>query len=489
MGDVQLVVNGIELHQIHDYLWEIPRQGGMRVPGRIYTSRQMIEKYLSGDESLKQVINVAHLPGIQKYSLAMPDIHWGYGFPIGGVAATDVEEGVISPGGVGYDINCGVRLARTGLTLKDVSKRMEKIVEDLFRTVPTGVGSSGAIRKLSAKEVKKILEEGSYWAVEQGYGTAEDIEYTEEKGRMAMANPDAVSPRAIERGQDQAGTLGSGNHFLEVDVVEEIYDAAVAETFGLFIDQIVVIIHSGSRGLGYQVCDDYIRVLMKALPGFGITLPDKQLVCAPIQSREGQNYLGAMAAAANFAWNNRQIIMDLTRRSLKKTLKISDADLDFHLVYDVAHNIAKIEEHEINGERKTVCVHRKGATRAFPPGHEQIPERYRQVGQPVLIPGDMGRYSFVAVGTENAMHETFGSTCHGAGRVKSRHQALKAGKGKDLVGDLKKRGVVIQARGMRTIAEEMPYAYKDVANVIDVMHKANISRKVARLRPLGVIKG
>ncbi len=489
MGETTLIVNGIELRKIHDYLWEIPQHGGMRVPGRIYTSREMIEKYLSGEESLKQVINVAYLPGIQKYSLAMPDIHWGYGFPIGGVAATDVEEGVISPGGVGYDINCGVRLARTGLTLPQVEKRMEKIVQMLFQTVPTGVGSSGAIRKLSAKEVKRILENGSHWAVEQGYGQPEDIEFTEEKGRMTMANPDAVSKRAIERGQDQAGTLGSGNHFLEIDVVEEIYDATVAETFGLFANQIVLIIHSGSRGLGYQVCDDYIRVLMKSLNKFDIRLPDKQLVCAPIQSDEGKQYLGAMAAAANFAWNNRQIIMDLARRSLKKALNISDADLDFHLVYDVAHNIAKIEEHEIDGRMKNVCVHRKGATRAFPPGSKQIPEKYQPVGQPVLIPGDMGRYSFVAVGTEKAMEETFGSTCHGAGRVKSRHQALKAGKGKDLIGDLRKRGVVIQARGMRTIAEEMPYAYKDVASVIDVMHKAGISRKVARLRPLGVIKG
>ncbi len=483
------IYNNYEINKIHDYLWEIPPQRGMRVPGRIYTSRKMIEEFLQTDESVKQVVNVAHLPGIQKYSLAMPDIHWGYGFPIGGVAATDLEEGVISPGGVGYDINCGVRLARTGLKHEDVSKRLEKLIEDFFKTIPTGVGSSGAIRKLSIKEIKQIMQRGSAWAIEQGYGQPEDLEFTEENGCMSLANPDAVSKRAFERGQDQAGTLGSGNHFLEIDVVDQIFDPEVAEVFGLFPDQIVMIIHSGSRGLGYQICDDYLKILVKTFPKYGISLPDKQLACAPIQSAEGQNYLGAMAAAANFAWNNRQIIMDLARRAFKKVFNISDQDLDFHLVYDVCHNIAKIETHVIDGQTKQVCVHRKGATRAFPPNDERIPQKYQSVGQPVLVPGDMGRYSFVAVGTERALEETFGSSCHGAGRAKSRHQSLKAGKGKDLIGELRERGVIIQARGKRTIAEEMPYAYKDVADVIDIMHKAGISRKVARLRPIGVIKG
>ena len=478
-------INGYEINPIHDYLWEIPRQGGMKVPGRIYISQKMFQSFLKNDESIKQVINVAHLPGIQKYSLAMPDIHWGYGFPIGGVAATEVNEGVISPGGVGYDINCGVRLARTGLEYQAISKRIQTLVTDLFNTVPSGVGSSGAIHKLSAKELKKVLTKGSGWAVENGFGEAEDLTFTEENGCLSMANPDAVSKRAIERGLDQAGTLGAGNHFLEVDVVEKIFDSRAAGAFGLFEGQIVLQLHSGSRGLGYQVCDDYLKILVQAIPRFGFSLPDRQLACAPIRSDEGQRYLGAMAAAANFAWNNRQIMMSLAKKVFMKTLHLSDRDLDFHLIYDVCHNIAKIEEH---GGKK-VCVHRKGATRAFPPGHPSLPEKYRAVGQPVLVPGDMGRYSYVAVGTSRAMEETFGSSCHGAGRVQSRRQALKTGKGKDLIGDLSKRGVFIQAKGMRTVAEEMPYAYKDVADVIGVMHHAGISRKVARLKPLGVIKG
>jgi tRNA-splicing ligase RtcB len=482
-------VHGIELKQIHDYLWEIPASGGMLVPGRIYASRAMLEGSLQNDEALKQVINVAHLPGIQKYSLAMPDIHWGYGFPIGGVAATDVDTGVISPGGVGYDINCGVRLARTSLEFSSVKKRIPKIVENLFKNIPTGVGASGAIKKLSAKEIKRILREGAHWAVEHGFGEAEDIEFTEEKGRLEGADTSVVSERAIERGQDQAGTLGSGNHFLELDVVEEIYDEEKAEIFGLFVGQLVVLIHTGSRGLGYQVCDDYLKLLVKAEKKFGFELPDKQLACAPIRSQEGEDYFAAMQAAANFAWNNRQIIMSLAKKTLKQTLSMSDSELGFGLVYDVCHNIAKIEEHEIDGKTRKVCVHRKGATRAFPPGSSQIPRAYSESGQPVLIPGDMGRYSFVAAGTIRAMEETFGSSCHGAGRVKSRHKALKAGKGKDLIGELREMGITVQAKGFRTVAEEMPYAYKDVSEVVDVMDKAGITLKVAKLRPVGVIKG
>jgi tRNA-splicing ligase RtcB len=482
-------ISGYEIFPIHDNLWEIPLHGGMKVPGRIYTSRKMLEKYLQKDESVKQVVNVAHLPGIQKYSLAMPDIHWGYGFPIGGVAATDLEEGVISPGGVGYDINCGVRLVSTNIGYHQAEKRIKKLVENLFKNIPTGVGSSGAIRKLSSKEIKNIFLKGAGWAVENGYGEVEDLKFTEENGCLPQANPEVVSPRAIERGQDQAGTLGSGNHFLEVQVVDEIYDEEIAATFGLQEGKIAFSIHSGSRGLGYQVCDDYLKILVKAISKYGIPLPDRQLACAPIQSSEGKDYLGAMAAAANFAWNNRQTIMALAKESFVKTFQMSSKEMNFHLVYDVCHNVAKIEEHKIDGKMKKVCVHRKGATRAFPSQNSQIPEKYRQVGQPVLVPGDMGRYSFVAVGTAQAMDETFGSTCHGAGRVQSRHQALKTGKGKDLIGELKKRGVVILARGMKTIAEEMPYAYKDVAEVVDVMHHAGISKKVVRLRPLGVIKG
>lgn len=482
-------ISGIEVNRISDQIWEIPKFGGMLVPGRIYTSQKMLETTLQNDEAIKQVVNVAHLPGIQKYSLAMPDIHWGYGFPIGGVAATDLDEGVISPGGVGYDINCGVRLARTSLTQNDVQKRIKKLVENLFKDIPTGVGASGAIRKLSSKEIRSILVNGSQWAVAQGFGTDDDITKTEEKGKMENADPSLLSDRAIERGQDQAGTLGSGNHFLEIDVVDEIFDEQKAEVLGLFKNQIVIMIHTGSRGLGYQVCDDYLKVLVKAGERFGFNLPDKQLACAPINSSEGHNYLSAMRCAANFAWNNRQVIMHLAKKSLQKTLNISESELKFELIYDVCHNIAKIETHNIDGEMKRVCVHRKGATRAFPPGHKDIPEVYQSTGQPVLIPGDMGRYSFVSAGTEKSMSETFGSSCHGAGRVQSRHKALKAGKGKDLIGEMNKRGIEIQAKGYKTIAEEMPNAYKDVSEVVDVMHLAGISTKVAKIKPVGVIKG
>ncbi|MFH1195294.1 MAG: RtcB family protein [bacterium] len=482
-------IRGIEIEKISDQLWEIPPVDGMRVPGRIYISQDMLEKTGLADESLKQVVNVAHLPGIQKYSLAMPDIHWGYGFPIGGVAATDFENGVISPGGVGYDINCGVRLARTSLEYTVVENRISKLIENLFHNIPTGIGSSGAIKKLSAKEIKNILVKGSKWAVENGYGTDEDIESTEENGQLQNADPSVVSERAIERGMDQAGTLGSGNHFLEIEVVDKIYDEDKAKAFGLFKGQIVIQIHTGSRGLGYQVCEDYLKILIKAEQKYGFNLPDKQLACAPIQSKEGHDYLTAMKCAANFAWNNRQVIMNLTKRTLQQTLGMSDSDLGFGLIYDVAHNIAKIEKHEINGELKKVCVHRKGATRAFAPGSLFIPEKYRTAGQPVLIPGDMGRYSFIAAGTSKAMEETFGSACHGAGRVQSRHKALAAAKGKNLVKELNEKGILIHAAGYKTIAEEMPHAYKDVSEVVDVMNNAGIIVKVAKMRPIAVIKG
>lgn len=482
-------IKGIEIEKLNENLWEIPRTGDMLVPGRIYTSRKMIDETLQSDEAIKQVVNVAHLPGIQKYSLAMPDIHWGYGFPIGGVAATDLNDGVVSPGGVGYDINCGVRLARTSLQIEDVKFNIRKLVENLFADIPTGVGASGAIKKLNPSETKRILKEGAEWAVSNGFGCSEDLELTEENGKLKNADPDSVSERAIERGMDQAGTLGSGNHFLEIDFVEEIYDEKSAAVFGLFKNQIVIQIHTGSRGLGYQVCEDYLKLLLKSEKKFGFRLPDRQLACAPIRSSEGDDYLSAMKAAANFAWNNRQIIMNLAMKSFKRTLSISDNELGFRLIYDVCHNIAKIEEHIIDGAKKKVCVHRKGATRAFPPGSNFIPERYRDTGQPVLIPGDMGRYSFVSVGTPRAMDETFGSSCHGAGRIQSRHQALKEAKGKNLIDELTSKGIVIRAKGYKTIAEEMPHAYKDVFDVVDVMHNAGISTKVVKLKPVGVIKG
>lgn len=482
-------IGGIELIKIRENLWEIPSTGQMRVPGRIYISRDMIEKGLKDAEALKQVVNVAQLPGIEKYSLAMPDIHWGYGFPIGGVAATNLEEGVVSPGGVGYDINCGVRLATTNLEHERIKNRIDELISKLFNAIPTGVGASGAIKKLSVNDLKKVLTKGSVWAIENYLGTPSDVEFTEESGTLKNADVDAVSKRAFERGADQVGTLGSGNHFLEVDVVEEIYDAHVAEVFGMFQGQIVIQIHTGSRGLGYQVCDDYLKILLQANKKYGFRLPDRQLACAPIKSKEGQDYLAAMQAAANFAWNNRQVIMHLTKKVFKDTFAMTESELGFRLVYDVCHNIAKIEKHKIGKEEKDVCVHRKGATRAFPPGSKMIPAKYQGVGQPVLIPGDMGRYSYVTVGTEKAMEETFGSSCHGAGRTLSRTKALQNSKGRDLVEELKQKGIVIQAKGYKTIAEEMSGAYKDVSDVVEVMHKEGITRKVAKIKPVGVIKG
>jgi tRNA-splicing ligase RtcB len=484
-----MMINEIELNRIRENYWEIPATGNMRVPGRIYISENMINNNLKTEDAFKQVVNVAHLPGIEKYSLAMPDIHWGYGFPIGGVAATDMEEGVISPGGVGYDINCGVRLAVTNLQVMAVKKRIDYLVSKLFEKVPTGVGSQGAIKKLTKKELKKVLKSGSVWAAEHDMATQSDIEFTEENGTLKNANPDIVSERALERGANQAGTLGSGNHFLEIDVVEEIYDEKAAVVFGLFKDQVVVLIHTGSRGLGYQVCDDYLKVLLNARHKYDFNLPDKQLACAPIKSIEGQDYLASMQAAANFAWNNRQVIMHLAKKAFRETFHMSESELGFKLLYDVCHNIAKIEKHKIHNKKKNVCVHRKGATRAFPPGSELIPALYRSVGQPVLIPGDMGRYSYIAVGTEKAMEESFGSSCHGAGRNLSRRRALKNAKGRNLVKELAEKGIVIQARGYRTIAEEMPGAYKDVSEVVEVMHNEGITRKVAKIRPIGVIKG
>jgi tRNA-splicing ligase RtcB len=479
----------IPLEKISDNIWEVPAHGGMLVPGRIYTSEAMLPSIIHEDESIKQVINVAHLPGIQKYSLGMPDIHWGYGFPIGGVAATSVDDGVISPGGVGYDINCGVRLAATNLTIKDIRPRLNKLITNLFNHIPTGVGSEGAIKKVNEKEMQHVLRKGAHWAVEQGFGDASDLDYTEENGKMIAAVPEIVSHRAIERGRNQIGTLGSGNHFLEIDVVDSIYLPQEAETLGLFKGQIVLFIHTGSRGLGYQVCDDFLKILNKAASKYQISLPDRQLACAPVKSQEGQDYFGAMAASANFAWANRQVIMTLAKKSLMRTFSISVEELKFRLIYDVSHNIAKIESHTIDGKEKKVCLHRKGATRAFPPGSTLIPNRYRAIGQPVLVPGDMGRYSFICLGTHEAMQQTFGSTCHGAGRVQSRKKAKAIGHGRNLIKEMSRMGVIVQAKGRNTVAEEMPYAYKDVADVVDVMDAAGISRKVAKLRPLGVVKG
>jgi len=477
-----------QIHRIDDNVWEIPKTSKMRVPGRVYASKKLMDD-ISEDDSLKQVQNVAHLPGITKYSLAMPDIHWGYGFPIGGVCATDAQEGVISPGGVGYDINCGVRLISTKLLASDVKDRMTNIVQHLYKQVPTGVGSSGAIRKISKNDLRKLVTKGAEWSVSQGFGEREDLEFIEENGCLNEANANAVSDRAYERGTTQVGTLGSGNHFLEVGRVEEIYHPQAAALFGLQQDSIVVIVHTGSRGFGYQICDDYLKTTIKATNKYNIEIPDKQLACAPLNSDEGKQYLGAMRCGANYAFNNRQVIMHLAEQAFLEALHISPRELGFDLVYDICHNIAKFEEHQINGHSQKVCVHRKGATRAFGPQSKYIPAKYTDIGQPVMIPGDMGRYSYVCVGTNKAMTETFGSSCHGAGRQMSRRQSKKQSRGMDMYQELKNRGVVIQASGNRTVAEEMPHAYKDVADVVDVMHKAGITTKVARFKPMGVIKG
>ncbi|RMG32687.1 MAG: RtcB family protein [Planctomycetota bacterium] len=480
----------VPLERINDYCWRIPKdyKPGMRVEGRIYASDELIE-LVKDDQAAEQVANVAFLPGIQKASLAMPDIHWGYGFPIGGVAATDpAEGGVISPGGVGYDINCGVRLMRSNLFWDDVKPHVSRLVDELFRTIPAGVGREGNYR-FSRKEMRRLLGDGMYYLKERGLATDGDIAVTEAHGRLKTANPDAVSDYAYERGSTQCGTLGAGNHFLEVQVVQAIFDEQAAAALGLKLNMVCVMIHSGSRGLGYQVCDDTLAEFRHVPAKYGIQLPDRQLVCAPIESPEGRKYLGAMCAAANFAWCNRQLLMWQAREVFARVFGRSWEALQMNLVYDVAHNIAKLEEHEIDGRKKQVWVHRKGATRAFPPGHPEVPEPYRHVGQPVLIPGDMGRASWVLVGRPGSMEQTFGTTCHGAGRVLSRNQAVKQSKGRRIDRELLGRGVVAKARSWRGLAEEQPDAYKDVDLVVEVVHGAGLSQKVARMRPIGVIKG
>ena len=460
----------------------------MRVPGRIYANARMIDE-MRNDPCLTQVANVACLPGIVGYSLAMPDIHWGYGFPIGGVAAVDVEHGVISPGGVGYDINCGVRLVRTGLQSDFVQPRIERLADALFSKIPAGVGSKGAIPGLSHQQIKLVAYEGAEWALRNGYASRQDLEHTEEGGRLTGADPERVSERAYKRGSQQLGTLGSGNHFLEVSCIDQIYDSRLADALGLHPGNVTVLVHSGSRGLGHQTCDDYLKLIVSAMGRYGISLLDRQLAAVPINSPEGKAYLGAMAAAANFAWCNRQLMMHLAEQAFLEAFSISPRDLGFALVYDVCHNIAKFEEHVVDGRKLRVCVHRKGATRAYGPGNPALPEALRPFGQPVLIPGDMGRYSFVLIGLEAAMHETFGSSCHGAGRLMSRGAAKKGARGRDLPGELKALGVTIRAHSRGGIAEEMPEAYKDVAEVVEVMEAAGVTKRVARLKPLAVIKG
>jgi len=479
-----------QLIKIDDYRWKIPEnyKTGMRVPGLIYANQEMLES-IREEQTPEQVVNVAFLPGIIGFSFAMPDIHWGYGFPIGGVAAMDIEDGVISPGGVGYDINCGVRLLRTSLSETEVQPRINQLINELFLSVPSGLGSAGKI-KISQKEMNQLIVEGAYWAVKRGLGFEEDLDVTEEGGCLAGADPDKISDKAIKRGMPQAGTLGSGNHFLEIQVVKEIFDPHVASIMGITeIGQILVLIHTGSRGFGHQVCTDYLRVMEGAVSKYGIKLPDRQLACAPIKAKEGQDYLAAMACAANYAWVNRQCIAHWVRESFAKIFGKSPEELGMKQIYDVAHNIAKVEEHTTDGRKLKVCVHRKGATRAFPAGHKDVPKSYKEIGQPVLVPGDMGRCSFVAVGTQKAMDESFGSTCHGAGRVLSRGAAKRSMKGRDVVQDLESRGITIKAGSFHSLAEEASQAYKDVTEVIEVVEQAGISKKVAMVVPMGVIKG
>lgn len=479
-----------KLEKVDNYRWLIPRsyKTGMRVDGLIYADEKML-RHIIADRAPEQVANVAFLPGIVGHSMAMPDIHWGYGFAIGGVAAMRISDGVVSPGGVGFDINCGVRIMRTSLVKEQVMPKIKNLVDALYNAVPSGVGSKGAV-KIGAKEIDRVLVKGSRWAVENGYGNEADLETTEENGEIKGADPDKVSPRAKERGIPQLGTLGSGNHFLEVGIVDEIYDEKTAGVMGIErVGQVMLYIHCGSRGLGHQVADDYLKIMLKVMPGYGIEVPDRQLACAPVNSREGQEYLAAMRGAANYAWANRQCITHWVRRAFCNVMGMKEDEAGLELIYDVCHNVAKIEEHTVDGKKEKLCVHRKGATRAFPAGHPDVPQKYRAVGQPILIPGDMGRMSYILAGTEKAMEETFGSTCHGAGRMQSRAAAKKSVSGRELLNELESRGILVRAGSIAGLAEEAPEAYKDVSDVVQVAHGAGISKKVARTRPIAVVKG
>jgi tRNA-splicing ligase RtcB len=477
------------LEKVDEWRWRLPKSydGRMRVDGLIYASEKMLRD-VRMDKTPQQVANVATLPGIVGASLAMPDIHWGYGFPIGGVAAMREADGVVSPGGVGYDINCGVRLMSTALAVDDLRDKVRPLLQSLFDAIPCGIGTKSKLR-LSEADLKKVLRDGSAWAVAQGLGDEGDLERTEAGGSLAGADPGALSSRALERGRPQLGTLGAGNHFIEIGRVAEVFDEAAAGVFGLELDGVTLMIHSGSRGLGYQVCDDWVKVMRGAMSRHKISVPDQQLACAPTTSDEGRGYLSAMNAAANYAWANRQIMMHWAEEVFVKVLGASPRGVGMNLVYDVAHNIAKLETHDVDGRPEKLLVHRKGATRAFGPGRAELPAVYRELGQPVIIPGDMGTESYVLLGTARAMAETWGSTCHGAGRVMSRSEAKRRAKGRSISRELQDRGIEIVSRSPKTLAEEMSEAYKDVGDVVDVVTHAGISKAVARLEPLGVIKG
>ncbi len=486
------------LDKVDNYRYQIPknyetslhREHGlkMNVPGLIYSDEKMMQT-IKADDALYQVANVATLPGIVGKSIAMPDIHHGYGFAIGAVAAFDANHGIISPGGVGYDINCGVRLLRSDFKVNDILPRLEKLIDTMFNNVPSGVGSTGRLR-LSPEEMKDVFRHGARWVVNKGYGWDSDLEATEEQGSIEGADPSVISKQAIKRGSNQLGTLGAGNHFLEIQKVDEIFYPEAAEAFGITeVGQVTIMIHTGSRGCGHQICTDYLEVMRRAQKKYDIRLVDKQLTYAPASSPEAQQYFSAMKAAANFAWANRQMIMHWIRESFEAVYKQPSHKLGLNLIYDIAHNMAKLEEHEVKGKKRQLYVHRKGATRAFGPGHRDIPAKYRHIGQPVLIPGDMGTGSYLLVGTEKAMQETFGSSCHGAGRMMSRHASIKRHSANQVFSDLHDKGIYLRAKSKRVVAEEAPGAYKDVDSVVEISHQAGIARKVARMSPIGVVKG
>jgi len=478
-----------DFRRVGKYIWELPKEArdDMRVPARLFGDTELFDAAFR-DRTVEQLVNTATLPGIVKYAMAMPDFHQGYGFPIGGVAAMRADTGMISPGGVGYDINCGVRMLGTHLEQEEIGPYLEDLTAALYRACPSGVGGKGRVR-VSKRDLDELLRQGAQWALKQGFAREDDLAHTEEQGCLAGADPSKVSARAKERGCPQVGSLGAGNHFLEIDAVEEIYDVEVARAFGLWEDQAVVQIHCGSRGFGHQVCDDNVKGLQAAVKKYGLQLPDRELVCAPINSPEGKAYYGAMACAVNYAFVNRQVLAVGVREAFGQVLAGKVKNFDLFQVYDVAHNIAKFEEHEVDGQRMKLCVHRKGATRSFGPGYEGLPSDYRAVGQPVLVPGSMGTASYVLVGTQKAMEITFGSTCHGAGRVMSRTKARKSVWGADLRKELEEQGITVHAGSNKGLAEEAPQAYKDVNRVVEVVHGLGIARKVARLRPLAVIKG
>jgi tRNA-splicing ligase RtcB len=483
------MVNLEDLIQVNQYEWEIPQsyRPDMRVPVRIFAIRALLEG-IKDDKSLEQAVNAATLPGLVPPVVVMPDVHQGYGFPIGGVAATRLPDGVISPGAIGYDINCGVRLLASRIEYESVKDHLSSLADSLNRLCPSGVGKKGHL-KLKISELDKVCTDGSRWALSNGFASEQDVRRTEEGGRLDGADPSKVSKRAKERGQQQLGTLGAGNHFIEVDVIDQVFNTQAAQTMGLIPGSLVVMIHCGSRGFGHQICTDYVREFQAAVKRYAIVLPDRELVCAPLNTPEGRNYLGAMRCAANFAFTNRQILAHFARQAFEEALGGKIPNWHLHQVYDIAHNMGKIETHHVDGKPVEVCVHRKGATRAFGPGFQGLPSEYRALGQPVLVPGSMGTASWVLIGTAESMARSFGSTCHGAGRTMSRKKAKKTVWGEDLRKELQARGIHIRAGSMAGLAEEAPQAYKDVDAVVETVHKAGIANKVARLRPVAVIKG